>query len=303
MCNDRQIFLQSQWWCVCSTVYLFPCFSPLEVPVPSLPGVSQQPPPTNPMSSVISSSVSLVVRSSPARSRRRSRYRHNNSPVATPTASIVGILKSPAKHSTAVVNIRSNPVADGCYDNVTVTPSSRLRRYGPGAAVCSASGPDQRRHSEGRQSVLATEMMHNLNDVCFGCDGHCSDPACTTRKPSTKARRLAGSILDPSFDGNTVSRDVQSKLRRVSNPLDLNASEIEDSENGNTQSSNSPTKAVSESTTRGQVSPRVLSSKLKCLCSNGDADSPSKKGHPRTKLSTGRVCEILFLSQHSQSPI
>ena len=239
------------------------------------------------------------MRSSPSRTRRRARYRHNNSPVSTPTASIVGILKSPAKHSTAVVNIRSNPVADGCYDNITVTPSSRLQRYGPGAAVCGASS-DQCRHSEIRQSVLATEIAHNLNDVCFGCDGHCSDPACPTRKPSTKARRLAGSILD---DGNATSHDVQSKPSRVSNSLDLNASEIEDSENGNTQSSNSPTKAVSESTSRGQVSPQVLRSKLKRLCSNGDGESPSKKGHPRIKLSTGRVGDVSLLSQRSKSPL
>lgn len=239
------------------------------------------------------------MRASPVRSRRRSRYRHNNSPVSTSTTSLVSILKSPVKHSidTAVVKIQSNPVADGsCHDNVAVTPGSRLRLNGPGKAIHNVTA-DQRCCSDGCSCMLVTETAHNLNDVCFGCDGNCNDPACTSKKnEKPKMRHHTDSIRDMLLVGQTVSPQAgQSKLNRVSNPSDVNASEIEDSENGNTQSSNSPAKVMPELTSRGQVSPQILSSKLKRLCSNGDGESHTKNSRPRTEMSSGRVRNVSFL--------
>ena len=261
-------------------------FSPPTTTISSHSGALQPPSQATTTSPVASSSVSLVMRASPVRNRRRSRYRHNNSPVSSSTASLVGILKSPAKHSTnaaPTVNIQSNPVADGRHDNMHVSPpSGRLRHYGPGTAVRNIT--TERCCQPEKLSSMSVSETNNLNDICFGCDGSCSDPACTSKK-STK--RPNYSICDTC----TVSAQTgQSKLTRMSNPPDVSVGEIEDSENGNTQSSNSPAKVMPELANRGQVSPQVLSSKLERLCSNGNnGEFPLKKGHSRTEISAGRV--------------
>ncbi|XP_061164753.1 mitogen-activated protein kinase kinase kinase 13-like [Saccostrea echinata] len=145
--------------------------------------------PDNPegvMDSSMTTSSEQVLPSPTKLRMRKSRHRRNNS-----KSSLGSIWQSPAKTAAAVEEDQNEYHLKHC-DEMDVTP--RVFKYlGPGTALREYKSTEELHlplsESERTQRPLELGQVNevsekNVNDVCFGCDGVCSDHTCNSKRSS-----------------------------------------------------------------------------------------------------------------------
>jgi hypothetical protein len=152
---------------------------------------------------------------------RKSRRRHNGRSSVTSGHSTSSPVKSPAKEilheelESKYENKSNSSKNDQKNDHLS---PSAFKYMGPGTAI-RESGIEFS-HSESEQ----TEQK-NLNDVCFGCDGSCSDITCSSKRSS----RISADVESNICDSECTSPTHQA-LRRIIDDSNMNPEEREETE-------------------------------------------------------------------------
>ncbi|XP_013394256.1 mitogen-activated protein kinase kinase kinase 12 [Lingula anatina] len=114
---------------------------------------------------------------------RKIRHRRNNSRGSI--SQILATSSSPMKTSPEVdaAEVASNKIAGFVIDTTKFSPSG-FRYLGPGTAIREINDPAQKPEDSVPHAAAAYlfSREHNINDVCFGCDGSCSDPSCSSKR-------------------------------------------------------------------------------------------------------------------------
>lgn len=167
--------------------------------------------PDNPNMDSSMTTSSEVVLPSPTKQRmRKSRHRRSNS-----KGSLSNIMGSPAKSPVRDVlndELQGKSVALRCLDQTTLV-SSRFSYQGPGLAI-----PEQSiLRTRDNKSSDVVQIDKNLNDVCFGCDGDCTDNSCPSSKRSSRASADVESNLGDSIGGSPCRSPSQALYDLVEN--------------------------------------------------------------------------------------
>lgn len=134
---------------------------------------------------------------------RKSRHRRNNSrgslkditsPIKSPTMG--GLVEGEAEGD---FHCQTNAFNPG-HKHMDVSPSA-FRYLGPATAIREHLTEDEQdqsdRHMQDSPVAVKTLPEHaNLNDVCFGCDGGCSDATCSSSKRSSQVSADVESTCD-----------------------------------------------------------------------------------------------------------
>ncbi|XP_033728080.1 mitogen-activated protein kinase kinase kinase 13-A-like [Pecten maximus] len=167
--------------------------------------------PDNPNMDSSMTTSSEVVLPSPTKQRmRKSRHRRTNS-----KGSLSNIMGSPAKSPIRDVlndELQGKSVALRRLEHAPLA-SSRFPYQGPGMAI-----PEQailRSHENKPTENVRNEK--NLNDVCFGCDGECTDNSCPSSKRSSRASADVESNLGDSIGGSPCRSPSQALYDLVEN--------------------------------------------------------------------------------------
>ena len=128
---------------------------------------------------------------------RQKRHRRSNSKGAIST-SITSPVKSPTKD--ALHNeLQSNPINLRHVDRTKVS-SSTFNFLGPATALRELGSPtEQKSLHELDLCTSGVNCDKNLNDVCFGCEGHCSDVTCSS-KETTPSRESVADVESNACD-------------------------------------------------------------------------------------------------------
>lgn len=132
---------------------------------------------------------------------RKSRHRRNNS-----RGSITSPIKSPSRDCIVEGEGRNtlhphDAVAAGSSSHhLEVSPSS-FRYMGPATAIREHLTEDEYEHTEDhcKPSNVVPKVhsdQDNMNEVCFGCDGGCSDATCSSSKRSSQISADVESTCD-----------------------------------------------------------------------------------------------------------
>jgi len=217
---------------------------------------------------------------SPSRSRsRKSRHRGSHSArAATNPFTTSPTVQSPTKDALHQ-ELELKTAAINHKDGTHVTPSS-LKHLSSEEAL-------SRREDDG---TLGPPHIHasskNLNDVCFGCNGGCSDVTCSSKRSSHVSADVESNTGDTPCTSPTQGLDLhdlgskgQKDDSTNSNVQTTDTNENHDSENGNSQS-DSPKKEP-----RSPKSPRTRNSKrTKRLRSSEEEQQPNKLVHCSNSL-------------------
>jgi len=250
------------------------------------PGTS----PDGPVPNGITLAVEEMQQPSPSRSRsRKNRHRRSNSRGSNNFPNNSSGVRSPTKE--ALHNeLESKRVASHHQDGSNVTPSSL-------------------KHLSHQDCCLHdSELNHrNLNDVCFGCDGGCSDATCSSKRSSRVSADVESNTCD-TCEISSPSTAMESSCEqprllprkreggeevRMDDSTNMNHTSIQeldenkDSENGNSMSDSQVNEVVSP--TSGKESPGNHSKQRpKRLLSNGDGQEEQQ---PSKMLHNGEQCE------------
>lgn len=143
---------------------------------------------------------------SPSKMRmRKSRHRRNNSKSGIST-SATSPVKSPTKDALHD-ELQSNTVLLRPVDRTKVS-SSTFNFLGPATALRELGSPTERRPSRDLQlDARSYDCDSNVNDVCFSCEGQCSDMTCSSKEttPSRESVTEAESCTCESSQDTTPS--------------------------------------------------------------------------------------------------
>ena len=162
-------------------------------------------------------STSDLMHPSPTKIRmRKSRHRRNNSKGSISTSN-----NSPSKSPTKDAlhdELQSKPINLRHVDRTTVS-SSTFDFLGPAAALRDCGSPtgcdDKTNDAESDKSVKCDT---NLNDICFGCDGNCSDNTCSSKRSSRASADVESNsnTLDSPYDSSPTS-NIQDMVENLNN--------------------------------------------------------------------------------------
>ena len=231
---------------------------------------------------------------SPNRGRiRKSRQRRQNSRGTNPF-SATSPVKSPTKE--ALHHELTSKTAALCHEDGThVSPSSlkTLSKDSNGGCCeqCHRLSPDKKNGPQ--ECPHQRTNARNLNDVCFGCDGRCSDETCSSKRSSRVSAdvesnnctpctspsqgldsscELARDLRPLSYKGQGQERIIEDDSTNM-NIYDQETETIEnvekDPENGNSQS-DSPKRDQS----RSPKSPRARGGSKRCKRARSMGDGP-----------------------------
>lgn len=169
---------------------------------------------------VVATTANDQSQPSPTRVRlRKSRRRHNPGRSSTTSGhSTSSPVKSPSKETlNEEFENKSNSSKNDQQKNDHLSPSA-FKYMGPGTAI-RESGIEFS-HSESEQPE-----QKNLNDVCFGCDGSCSDITCSSKRSSRISADVESNICDSECTSPT-----HQVLRRILDVENMNPEEREETE-------------------------------------------------------------------------
>lgn len=168
-------------------------------------------------------STSDLMHPSPTKQRmRKSRHRRNNSKGSISTSNNSPV-KSPTKDALHD-ELQSKPINLRHVDRATVSTST-FDFLGPATALRECGSPTESNQTNDTESDKTTKCDTNLNDICFGCDGNCSDNTCS------------------SVHSSRASADVESNSNTCDSPYDSSPTSnlhnmVENLNNKNTTKSN-----------------------------------------------------------------
>lgn len=131
---------------------------------------------------------------------RKSRHRRSNSKGAIST-SITSPVKSPTKDALHD-ELQSNQINLRHVDRTKVSAST-FNFLGPATALRELGSPTEEKSvHELCLSANSVNCDKNLNDVCFGCEGHCSDVTCSSKEttPSRESADVESNACDSPYD-------------------------------------------------------------------------------------------------------
>ncbi|KAK3578064.1 hypothetical protein CHS0354_032712 [Potamilus streckersoni] len=145
------------------------------------------------------------VHPSPTKIRvRKIRHRRSNSKGSISTSSNSPV-KSPTKDALHD-ELQSKQINLRHVDRSTVSPET-FSYLGPGTAIRDWSADRVNSHCEKHHPEGATKEYKNLNDVCFGCDGECTDNTCSSKRSSKASADIESNACDSPLD--SPSRNIQ----------------------------------------------------------------------------------------------
>ncbi|KAK6165805.1 hypothetical protein SNE40_022648 [Patella caerulea] len=146
---------------------------------------------TGSMTGSMTTSSEQVLPSPTKMRSRKSRHRRNNSRGSL--KDITSPIKSPSNNSLQEES-QSKPSALRFADPNDNVPSAGMFRYmGPGTAIRENKSEEE---SATEKPVNQNLKEKNLNDVCFGCDGGCSDATCSSKRSSQISADVESNIND-----------------------------------------------------------------------------------------------------------
>lgn len=165
------------------------------------------------------------IHPSPTKMRmRKSRHRRSNSKGAIST-SITSPVKSPTKDALHD-ELQSNQINLRHVDRTKVSAST-FNFLGPATALRELGSPTEHKPiPELNLSANSVNCDKNLNDVCFGCEGHCSDVTCSSKEttPSRESADVESNACDSVYDTTpSPSGHVENivELQKQNNENDL----------------------------------------------------------------------------------
>ncbi|KAL4217083.1 hypothetical protein ACF0H5_023539 [Mactra antiquata] len=138
-----------------------------------------------------------LIQPSPTKMRmRKSRHRRSNSKGAISTSNTSPV-KSPTKDALHD-ELQSNQISLRHVDRSTVSAST-FNFLGPATALRELGSPTENKSiTDLDLNVSSVNCDKNLNDVCFGCEGHCSDVTCSSKEttPSRESADIESNACD-----------------------------------------------------------------------------------------------------------
>ena len=125
---------------------------------------------------------------------RKSRHRRSNSKGAISTSNSSPV-KSPTKDKLHD-ELQSNQICLRHVDRSKVSAST-FNFLGPATALRELGSPTEKIHKSIADLDLSTNSKgcdtdKNLNDVCFGCEGQCSDVTCSSKESTPSRESVTG---------------------------------------------------------------------------------------------------------------
>ncbi|WAR10849.1 M3K12-like protein [Mya arenaria] len=185
---------------------------------------------------------------SPSKMRmRKTRHRRSNSKGNIST-SITSPTKSPTKDALHD-ELQANMVCLRPVDRTKVS-SSTFNFLGPATALRELGSPTEcQSHRDLDFSASNVDCDKNLNDVCFGCEGHCSDVTCSS-KETTPSRESATEV-----DSNTCESSHYDTTPSPISPRDnlVNLVEFKNNRNDTKSKVNATTNSETQSNSLGEM--------------------------------------------------
>lgn len=146
---------------------------------------------------------------------RKSRHRRNNSKGSIST-SICSPVKSPTKDAlhdelqSKTINLRH-------VDRTTVSTST-FDYLGPATALRECGSPTESNRMCDTESDKSEKCDTNLNDICFGCDGNCSDNTCSSKRSSRASADVESNsnTCDSPYDSSPTC-NLQNMVENLNN--------------------------------------------------------------------------------------
>lgn len=269
----------------------FSHFSPEKVPVDStyIQNLPKQTSPTH-------------IQPSPTKMRmRKSRHRRSNSKGAISTSNSSPV-KSPTKDKLHD-ELQSNQICLRHVDRSKVSAST-FNFLGPATALREFGSPTEKTHKSITDLDLSTnsngcDKDKNLNDVCFGCEGQCSDVTCSS-KESTPSRESVADV-----ESNTCESSHYDSTPSPSGHIE---NIVEFRNNRNDTESISHTQTDSKYTQSQMLSEMDSNENLKSSLVITDSDAPiieiSKGDNSNLEYSVKRnISDVEFSPSNPPSPL
>ena len=204
--------------------------------------------------------------------------------------------------------LTSKTAAINHKDGTVVTPSSIKGVTTPRQLTTTKEDSDV-------ESLSSIQNSRNLNDVCFGCHGECSDTTCCSKRSSQISADVESNVADtPTHSPAHRLRDTHDPGGKVDlkntstrqddtdvalkNDTNMNVSQTEsilnekeetnniDSENGNSSPVNSPTKPKSPKSGRNKNGGGSKRSSKRLRSAEGSQEALDDQQRPRKVSST-----------------
>lgn len=146
---------------------------------------------------------------------RKTRHRRNNSRGSnTPNTTPV---KTPSESKDAVhIELIAKAAQLGQQGEIHFSPSS-FKFLGPGTAIREIEA----HHDTYLPGLHSRTVSPNMNDVCFGCDGQCKDPSCTSQRSTPVSAPTDMTTAESSTAASPIQDGAQSEdyeIKKVINP-------------------------------------------------------------------------------------
>ena len=228
-------------------------------------------------------STSDLMHPSPTKIRmRKSRHRRNNSKGSISTSNNSPV-KSPTKDALHD-ELQSKPINLRHVDRTTVSTGT-FDFLGPATALRECGSPTDTCKMDTESEKSSTKCDTNLNDVCFGCDGNCSDNTCSSKRSSRASADVESNsnTCDSPYDSSPTT-NLQNVVENMNNINTTKSNTIQDIDsNENLNCSLDSNSAPILEITKGDSAVIVTDFSMKRSISDVDSFSPSSPS-PRLEL-------------------
>ncbi|ESP00834.1 hypothetical protein LOTGIDRAFT_238473 [Lottia gigantea] len=145
---------------------------------------------TGSMTGSMTTSSEQVLPSPTKMRARKTRHRRSNSRGSLNTASPI---KSPSNNSLQEEREIKSTVLRFADHHKESTAMSSFKYMGPGTAIREQKNEEEASNDKPTNQNLKEK---NLNDVCFGCDGGCSDATCSSKRSSQVSADTESNLND-----------------------------------------------------------------------------------------------------------
>lgn len=232
---------------------------------------------------------------------RKSRHRRNNSKGAISTSNCSPV-KSPTKDKLHD-ELQANQISLRHVDRSKVSAST-FNFLGPATALRELGSPTENTQKSITDLDLSANSNgcdndKNLNDVCFGCEGQCSDVTCSS-KESTPSRESVADVESNTCDS--------AQYDSTPSPSGYIENIVEFRNNRNDSKSNSHSQSQSDSKHTQTLSEMDSNENLKSSLVITDSDAPiieiNKGDNSNTDYSVKRnISDVEFSPSNPPSPL
>lgn len=257
-----------------------------------------------PMDSSMTTSSEQVLPSPTKVLKRKSRHRRSNS-----KGSLSSILSGPGKSPTKEALHNELEITQMNVEHSTdmdISPSV-FRYLGPGTALRDKCN----KHKFCNKEECLNEK--NLNDVCFGCDGGCSDHTCSSKRSSRASADVESNVGDDSpcsptpvlydiVENQNIENQTQTSIREKDSNENLNSSLESDTrittETSFTTNTTTTTTTTTETTNQDNILEDNVNKSIKRTSS--DPQMSPKRSHNSFRLDNIDAAEAVVVQRRER---